>query len=94
MTDIAMQPLEVAPHRWNTVRLAIVAFAVAALIAASFAIGRVTSTSQSSSNNQSSTTSSTTNSGTSVSVPADAPALHGVQQIQQPALVCHLHGPC
>ncbi len=89
MTDIAMQPLEVAPHRWNTVRLAIVAFAVAALIAASFAIGRVTSTSQSSS-----TTSSTTNSGTSVSVPADAPGLHGVQQIQQPALVCHLHGPC
>jgi hypothetical protein len=89
MTDIAMQPLEVAPHRWNTVRLAIVAFAVAALIAASFAIGRVTSTSQSSS-----TTSSTTNSGTSVSVPADAPGLHGAQQIQQPALVCHLHGPC
>jgi hypothetical protein len=93
MTDIAVQPLQVATPatisrlatvRLTTVRLAVLAFAVVALIAASFAIGRVTSSSHA--------TQTTTNTGTSVSVPAgNLPGVHGVQQ---PALGCPLHGPC
>lgn len=101
MTDIAVQPLEVGSHSWATVRLngirlALVAFAVAALIVAAFAVGRITGPSHSS-------TSTVNNSVPAVVAPGphgiaqpagNAPGLRDVNQPQQPALVCHLHGPC
>jgi hypothetical protein len=85
-TNIAVQPLEVGARTWatirlNSVRLALIAFAVAALIVGAFAVGRVTSTSHSG-------TASTVRN----SVPAAVAPAGNVPQ--QPALACHLHGPC
>jgi hypothetical protein len=77
MTDIALPPIAVAPHRLTNIRLALVALAVVALVAAAFTVGRVTSTSS--------------HTGRQGTVSVVAPVLKGVQQ---PAPVCHLHGPC
>lgn len=94
MTNIAVQPLEVGTHSWTTIRLnslrlALITFAVAALIVGAFAVGRVTGTSHAS------TVSTVNNSVPAAVAPAgNAPGVADVRPAQQPALICHLHGPC
>jgi hypothetical protein len=79
MTDIALQPLAVSPGRFaKWTRIVAVTFAVIALLALSFALGRVT---------MEHTGHSTTILRPTVVQPVNTPAAHL-------APVCHLHGPC
>ena len=98
MTDIAVQPLEVGTRSWTTVRLnsarlAVIAFAIAALIAAAFAVGRITGPSHTSTVRQSVPAAVVPGPQGAVQQAGNAPGLGDVK-LQQPALVCHLHGPC